>query len=156
MVGGYYLTLLATAPEVTVEVLHCHDGDTCRIKINQAVWLNVRLAGIDAPEVKGRGKAAQPLADQAQEFVTQKLKGKQVKMRQTDLDSFNRPIVEFFIDNKLFNIELIKAGFAEAYRGKTKRLDKSQYIAAEEEAQKAKLGIWATSDYVSPSVYRKK
>jgi endonuclease YncB( thermonuclease family) len=156
IVGAHYLQLNAAEPKTKVEVLYCHDGDTCRVKINSALWVNVRLAGIDAPEVKGRGKSGQPMAQEARDFISAKLKGKVVDMRQTDLDGYNRPVVEFFMDDKLLNVEVLKKGLAEAYRGKTKRLDKVMYLSAEDEAKQAKLGIWSSADYQSPAVYRKR
>ena len=156
IVFGYSIYLRAAEPEIEVEVMHCHDGDTCRIKISDAVWMNVRLAGIDTPELKGRGKAAQPMAEEAKGFTQSALKGKKIGMRQTDLDHYNRPVVEFYQDKKLFNVTLVEQGLAEAYRGKTKRMDKAIYIAAEETAKKAKKGIWSVKDYVSPSKHRKK
>ncbi|MEK7791436.1 MAG: hypothetical protein AAB309_07410, partial [Deltaproteobacteria bacterium] len=37
-------------------VLHCYDGDTCRVKTDGGIWFNVRLFGIDAQEMPRRGK----------------------------------------------------------------------------------------------------
>jgi endonuclease YncB( thermonuclease family) len=141
---------------VDAYVYHCHDGDTCRVRIAEAVWLNIRLAGIDAPEVGGgRKRAGQPMGDQARDFLNGAIKGKTVKLRQLDLDQYNRPVVELTLGDKKINEQLVAEGWAEVYRGKAKRLDRAPYEAAEAEAKKAKKGIWSLSSYESPKDFRK-
>jgi endonuclease YncB( thermonuclease family) len=44
---------------------------------------------------------------------------------------------------------------AERYRGKTKRIDKEKYDAAEAKAKSSKLGIWSMKNYVSPQDWRR-
>lgn len=138
------------------EVFHCNDGDTCRIKVADALWLNVRLAGIDAPEVaKTRGnKLGQEYGTEAREYLNKAVKGKKIEVRQVDLDPFNRPVVEIFDKSLNINLHLVEEGFAEVYRGKTKRLDKGLYHQAEEKAKKAKKGIWSIAKYQSPKEFR--
>ena len=72
-----------------------------------------------------------------------------------DLDPFNRPVVVIETSEGMVNLKLVEEGFAEVYRGKTKRLDKAQFFAAEEKAKKEKKGIWSLADYQSPAEYRK-
>ena len=52
---------------------------------------------------------------------------------------------------------VIKAGYAEVYRGKPPRgLDLDPYWQAEKEARKAKKGMWIQADkYISPKEWRK-
>lgn len=154
----------ATAPEVTQDVdayvYYCHDGDTCRVAVAQGVWFNVRLAAIDAPELKKGGRGGrwdtQPGGEAARAETNRLLKGKTVRLRQVDLDPYNRPVAEFRDGSELVNLKLVEEGYAEAYRGKTKRLDKSGYFAAEARAKLGHKGIWALAGYESPSDYRKR
>lgn len=140
---------------VTGMVYYCHDGDTCHVGVAEAMWLNVRLAGIDAPEVQGRSKkVGQELGAQSRDYLNDLLKGKTVTIRQVDLDPYNRPVVELTLDGKLINTQLLEQGFAEMYRGKTKRLDKTIYETAEKTAKDAKRGIWGLAHYVSPKDFR--
>jgi micrococcal nuclease len=141
---------------LSAEVFHCHDGDTCRVKVADGLWLNVRLAGIDAPEVaKARGaKKGQVFGNEAREYLNKIVKGRKIELRQVDLDPYNRPVVELFDKESNINLQLIEEGYAEVYRGKTKRFDKSLYLKAEEKAQKAKKGIWSLSSYQSPKDFR--
>jgi endonuclease YncB( thermonuclease family) len=148
---------LADLKLLTATVLYCHDGDTCRLKIENGLWLNVRLAGIDAPEVAGgRKKPGQPFGNESRDFLNQQIKAKTVTVRQTDLDPFNRPVVELLTaDGTNINRQMIRTGYAEAYRGKTRRLDISPYLADEAVAKSSKAGIWGLKDYVSPGAFRK-
>lgn len=150
-----------TDKSIDGRVFFCNDGDTCRIQAAQALWMNVRLAGVDAPETrKGRGKnkqKGQPLGEAAQQFLNERLRDRTVRIRQVDLDHYNRPVVEITIkgETRPINLTLLEDGYAEMYRGKTKRIDRAAYDAAEAKAKAQKRGIWSLSDYQSPADYRK-
>lgn len=150
-----------TLKTLEAQVYYCHDGDTCRVKVGGAMWVSVRLAGLDAPEVPsrgGRGKKGndgQSLGGDAKDFLNKAIQGKTVTLRQVDLDPYNRPVVVLESEGKAVNLQLIEEGYAEVYRGKTKRLDKAPYFAAEEKAKKDKKGIWALANYQSPTEFRK-
>ncbi len=141
-------------PAVEAFVFHCNDGDTCRVKV-AGVWMNVRLGGIDAPEVsRGKKRPGQPLGNEARDFLNAAVRGKTVRLRQTDLDQYNRPVVELHVGDLAVNRAMVGNGFAEAYRGKTKRLDRAVYFATEDAAKKARKGIWSLADYQSPAAFR--
>ncbi len=144
--------------KMNAKIMHCHDGDTCRVKIEDKMWMNIRLAGIDAPEVakKRQKNSGQNYGEAARDFLNDLLKGKAVQLQQTDLDHYNRPVVEIFLDQSLVNLVMIEKGLAEAYRGPAKRLDKVKYSLAEEKAKQNKLGIWSQTKYESPHEYRRK
>jgi endonuclease YncB( thermonuclease family) len=145
--------------KVSAEIKHCHDGDTCRIVTESGLWFNARLAGIDAPEVGRYGKsksAGQPMGDQSRDSLDSLVvKKKNVTIRQVDLDPYNRPVVEIYVGEECANIKLLELGMAERYKGKTKRIDKSQYDAAEQKAKSNKAGIWSITNYVSPQDWRR-
>jgi endonuclease YncB( thermonuclease family) len=63
----------------------------------------------------------------------------------------------FLEDGKNVNIEMIKAGLAEVYRGKpASGLDMGPYWKAEQEAKAANRGMWQLGDkYVSPREWRR-
>lgn len=139
-------------------IKHCNDGDTCTVKTAGGLWFKVRLFGIDTPEMPWkRGKRpGQPLAEAATKALNEKTKGKAVKLKQADLDRYNRPVVEIWVKGKNINLEMVEEGWGEAYRGKTKRISKTPYFDAEKKAQKKKLGIWKLKNYESPVEYRKR
>lgn len=147
--------------EIDAYVYHCHDGDTCRVRVAGGLWMNVRLAAIDAPELEkhNRGRMewkSQPLGEASRDALNELVQGRDVRLRQVDLDQYNRPVVELIVKDKVVNQTLVEQGLAEVYRGKTKRMDKGPYFAAEERAKKEKRGIWAMAAYESPSDYRRK
>lgn len=144
--------------KTTGYVYYCSDGDTCRLSVaGGSMWMNVRLFGIDAPETaKQRGrKRGQPMGDSAKDFLNTMLKGKDVSVVQADLDPYNRPVVELFVDGQSANLAMIEKGYAEVYRGKTKRIDRKRFEDAELVAKQNKAGIWAQAGYQSPSEFRK-
>lgn len=164
IVGVMFSSLFLSSGEVfcgdmaSVTVMHCNDGDTCRVKTDEGLWFNVRLFGIDAQEMSWkRGKRpGQPFAEPAKGALNKKTKGKLVKLKQSDLGRYNRPIVEIWLKDKNINLEMVEEGWAEAYRGKTKRIKMAPYFEAEKKAQKRKLGIWKLKNYQSPAEFRKR
>ncbi len=144
---------------ILIRVDNCHDGDTCKILTDDGLWFNVRLAGIDAPEVGRFGSkksTGQPLGHDARQELLKLLGNRSdVTMKQLDLDPFNRPIVELYAGSECVNLKLLELGMAERYRGKSKGLDPSAYDAAESLAKKAGRGIWGLLRHESPSKWRK-
>ncbi len=141
-------------------VKDCHDGDTCRIVTETGhMWMNVRLAGVDAPERANRHKKSkgQPMGDAARDFVNGQIAGKTVELEQVDLDAYNRPVVVIWNGGKNLNMTLVEEGMAEAYRGPVKRIDQGAYIKAEGRAKASAKGIWSlpASERQSPAEYRK-
>ncbi|MEY4631254.1 MAG: hypothetical protein RIQ81_1374 [Pseudomonadota bacterium] len=153
-------TTVDSGSRMPATIKHCNDGDTCRIVTTPGhMWMNVRLAGIDAPERANKRKKSkgQPLGDEAADFLNRSVADKTVEIEQVDLDAYNRPVVVIWLEQKNFNIQLVEQGYAEVYRGPTKRLDRQEFEAAETRAKAAKKGIWALPSDVrqSPAEYRK-
>jgi endonuclease YncB( thermonuclease family) len=65
------------AGPVSARVLEVIDGDTvvvqAQVWIGQAIEFRVRLAGIDAPELRGKCDAERALAAQARDFLAARL-----------------------------------------------------------------------------------
>lgn len=139
-------------------VHYCSDGDTCRLSIaDSSMWINARLFGIDAPETakKRFRKHGQPMGVAAKEFINSTIQGKDVMITQADLDPYNRPVIEIFLDGQSINLLMVEKGYAEVYRGKTKRIDRKKFEDIEKKAKDAKVGVWKEANYVSPSHFRK-
>ena len=148
-------TLFSEIKTIEATVESCNDGDTCLVSVHRSLRLRVRLAGIDAPETSKRKKKSQPFAVAARDFLNRNLKGQTVTLRQVDLDQYNRPIVEIFRGKKLINLEVLAAGFAEVYRGKSKHISRAAYLEKQDLAKRQKRGIWSLANYVSPREYRR-
>ena len=72
-------------------------------------------------------------------------------------DRYGRLLGLVFVNGTNVNLEMVKAGFAEVYRGKhAKNFDPKIYQDAEEEAVKENRGMWIQGDkYISPRDWRK-
>jgi endonuclease YncB( thermonuclease family) len=88
--------------------------------------------------------------------------GQDVRLAIMDIDTQKRMVAVVWVREKDFsknvNIEMLKAGMAEAY---TEYLIDEQYrnvfLEAEKEAREKKIGIWSLGlVYERPSVYRNK
>lgn len=117
------------------------DGDTITVS---GVGV-VRLLGVDAPEKSGGYRDAEPFGDAATAFMKRLLEGRDVRLEYDGpkKDQYNRTLAYVVLpDQRLANVEIIRAGLAETYR----RFDfkkKPEYQAAEREAREAKRGMWA-------------
>lgn len=82
---------------------------------------------------------------------------KVVEIKGCGLDRYNRILGVIFLEGKNINLEMVKAGLAEVYRGKLpKGFDSTPCLKAEAEAREAKRGMWSQGDkYISPKEWRK-
>jgi micrococcal nuclease len=73
-------------------------------------------------------------------------------------DGDGRMLGEVILEDKNINLQMVKAGLAEVYRGKPAAGQNMEpYWKAEEEAKIAKRGMWVLgSKYVSPQEWRRK
>ena len=81
---------------------------------------------------------------------------KVVDIKGYGLDRYNRILGVIYLKGKIVNLEMVKAGLAEVYRGKPpKGFDSTPYRQAETEARAAKKGMWSQGDkYISPREWR--
>jgi endonuclease YncB( thermonuclease family) len=82
---------------------------------------------------------------------------KAVTVKSLGSDRYGRVLGEIFLQGKNVNLEMVKSGLAEVYRGKpAKGQSMEPYWRAEKEARKAGEGMWALgAKYVSPKEWRK-
>jgi micrococcal nuclease len=150
---------------LTGTVTKVSDGDTITVHTPEETKLKVRLYGIDAPETEksnhrtGRiSKPGQPYGDEAQSYLSAMVLNKTVRLDILDIDRYRRMVAIVWLGNKNANLEMIKAGMAEAYVEYLKDQPyKIQFIQAEKDAKDKKLGIWSLGDrYERPSDFRKR
>lgn len=115
------------------EITGCHDGDTCRL-VSTAYSGNVRIYCIDAPEMD-----QMPWGAQARDALRAQIRGT-IRVIVDDVDRWGRPVAEFIRDDGWnLGLELVRKGYAAVY---PRHCDDPDYYAAEDEARKAKVGIW--------------
>ena len=157
----FLVTFLLVLPTISLagqfKVTRVYDGDTVKA-IGHDIEIKVRLVGIDAPETsrKKRGPG-QPYSQQAKKYLAGLIFNRVFDIKGYGLDGYNRILGVIYLEGKNVNLEMVRAGLAEVYRGKPPRgLDIGPYRQAEAEAVKAGRGIWSLGDkYISPKEWRK-
>src|SRR4051812_38876569 len=108
----------------------------------QPLEVPVQLLGVSllAPS------SADDLSDAATRFSTQFLRSgsPRLELDRRRLDSAGHFLAYVYVDDKLLNAELIRAGFAKAeiYPGDNQTLHRN-FLKAEREAKRAQRGLWA-------------
>jgi micrococcal nuclease len=151
------LVLLQTAYGAEHEVTRVHDGDTIKVK-GDSGELTIRLVGIDAPEKsKKKREPGQRFSQQSTKYLAGLVLNHYVDIKPYGYDRYGRILGLLVLGGKEINLEMVKMGFAEVYRGKSaKGFDPVPYLYAEREAREAKKGMWAQGDkYVSPREWRR-
>jgi endonuclease YncB( thermonuclease family) len=139
------------------QVTRVIDGDTIKVD-DGSKKITVRMVGIDAPETsKSKNDPGQPFSQRATKHLSSLVLNQTVDIKSYGLDRDGRVLGEVFLEDRNINLEMVKAGYAEVYRGKTAPgLDLEQYRKAEENAKKANRGMWVLGDkYISPREWRR-
>ena len=133
------------------------DGDTITVTQN-GFKSTIRLVGIDAPE-KSRKKhePGQPFSQSSTKYLAGLVLNKYVDIVSYGNDRYGRTLGVIYVDGKNVNLEMVKAGLAEVYRGKpASGFDNGPYERAENETRSAGIGMWSLGDkYISPKEWRK-
>lgn len=143
-------------PKQQFKVLKVFDGDTIKVTRVDLIF-KIRLVGIDSPEIGFRGQKTQPFSQKAKHYLEGLVGNKKVRIKSYGTGAYNRQLAEVFVGNKNINIEMIRAGLAEVYKGKRpKKLDSQSYLKEELRARRAGKGMWIQgSRYKSPRQWRK-
>jgi len=158
-----YAATAAQADEFAAKVIVVLDGDTVMVvrscngskpaatgvhmpPCGDGRPLRIRLAEIDAPE------KAQPGGAESKKSLVGMVLKKQVSVNAQTVDKYGRLVAHLKVDGVNVNEEQVRRGMAWEYsnyhRNKT-------YIALQNEAQKARRGLWARTDPVPPWEWRK-
>ena len=84
--------------------------------------------------------------------------GKDVTVVYQKTDQYGRLVGKILLDGKDINLEQIKAGMAwhyKEYQREQTPEDRELYAAAEDEARRARRGLWQDPDPIEPSAFRK-
>lgn len=127
-------------------VIKVYDGDTATIVSTDQIIHKVRLAKIDAPELK------QFYGKQARTCLATKILNKKVKVVVTTIDRYQRDVGEIFVNERSVNAKLVKEGCAWVYRTYNKD---SNFVDYENSAKEQKLGIWSTENPMPPWQWRR-
>ena len=135
------------AQEIILGKAKIVDGDTIHIKNNK-----IRLYGIDAPEKNQiciKNNLEWSCGIKATLAINNIINNKEVMCKILDIDQYKRYIAECFVNNININKQMIREGWALAYRFYSKK-----YVKDEIYAKKNMNGIWK-SKFQNPWDFRK-
>ncbi|MDM8529788.1 thermonuclease family protein [Anaerolineales bacterium HSG25] len=121
----------------TVEVAQVVDGDTIELADGQ----RVRYIGINTPE------RDQPYYDEATELNRQLLQQGTVQIEydfETE-DQYGRTLAYLWVDDRLVNLEIVNAGYANAFFIPPNTRYETEIQKAEQQAKQAERGIWQSA-----------
>jgi micrococcal nuclease len=131
----------ADAQEMTV--VDITDGDTLRLRDDSEAVENVRLVGIDTPEVY---PVYECFGDEAEAELLRLAPIGSTLLVDPDIDAFDdydRLLLYLWNDDGTFiNLALVEGGFAEAIRVAPNDLHFDELLAAEDAAARGALGMW--------------
>ena len=139
-------------------IIRVYDGDTVTA-VGHDIAIKVRLVGIDAPENSGKKRnPGQPYGQESEKYLSSLVLNKDVDVKGYGVDRYNRVLAVLQVDGININLQMVKRGMAEVYRGRPpKSLDLSAYWQAERVARKSFKGMWRLGDtYQSPKDWRKR
>ena len=127
------------------KVVSVIDGDTIGAEVDGKTE-TVRLLGIDTPEVDSPYTEEECFGQEAKEYATQLLNGREVYLipdkQSSDRDKYDRLLRYVFLPDGLFvEAELIKKGYAYNYIYEPFEFMK-QFDFWEKQAKESKIGLW--------------
>lgn len=128
-------------PQATVEeemrVARVVDGDTLELEDGRSV----RLIGINTPEI------GQPYYNEASQYTASLVQGQVVGLAYDvqRVDQFGRTLAYVYIGDLFVNLEIVRAGYANAYTVQPNSAYSLAFVDAEREARNAARGLWTPS-----------
>jgi endonuclease YncB( thermonuclease family) len=127
------------------------DGDTIVVLDSNDQFHDIRLKGIDAPELR------QAFGETSRAYLARLLAGKEVTIEWQKRDRYGRVVGKVTLDGRDICLEQIKAGLAWHYKkfeNEQSETDQNLYAAAEQYTRSQKLGLWSESAQISPWDFR--
>lgn len=126
--------------------------------------MNVRLAGIDAPEMAHFGGEAQPYSGEARDWLRKTTQGRFVRIQPLRVDQYGRLVASVWVRRWLFfyrnvSLAMVKSGYATVYVGMGAEYGgiRKQLEAAEQAARERRKGMWKqlqSGTFISPRAYK--
>jgi endonuclease YncB( thermonuclease family) len=145
LLGTAFLVTPTAAETVSGKVVGVSDGDSLTLLVQGNRQIKVRLDGIDAPE------GGQEFSKNAKEGLSRLVFGREVSLRVTGKDRYERTLGVIFVGGVNANLQLVRQGLAWHYK---KYSDDQQLAQAEIDARAARSGLWSEFDPMPPWEYR--
>jgi len=127
-----------------VPVTKVTDGDTVRVEVGGR-GERVRLIGIDAPEVPWYGGPDECFGIEAGLYARSRLDGRSVRLDydRERRDRFGRLLAYVYVGEELFNLTLVRLGYARSLAVPPNVKMSGRFAAAERDARESSRGLWA-------------
>jgi micrococcal nuclease len=127
-----------------VPVTKVTDGDTIHVTF-LGVDERVRLIGIDTPEVPWYGGKGECFGVEAGLYARSRLSEKSVRLSfdQARRDRYGRLLAYVYLGGELFNLTLIRLGYATSDPVPPDTNMAAEFAAAERESRAARRGLWS-------------
>ena len=137
--------------DFTGKVVAIADGDTITVLDSTKTQHKIRLAGIDAPELK------QAFGQASKKHLSDLVFDRDVILDCGKTDKYKREVCVVLVDGQDANLAQVKAGMAWWYRAYAKEQipeHRAQYQVAEMDAQRQRIGLWQDAEPVPPWEWR--
>lgn len=140
-----FLSLSLYSAEIIGRVIKVADGDTITVLDVDNKKHKIRLAKIDAPELK------QSYGIKSKNYLKSLIYNKPIKVLYSSIDRYKRILGIVYLGDKEINLIMLENGLAwHYYTDKT-----PSYIQAEKSARDKKIGLWSESNPINPYIFRK-
>lgn len=134
-------------------VSRVYDGDTIHVIDQNGQKHKIRMAYIDAPEIK------QAYGTRSRDELKNIALDEKVKVRVFDIDRYQREVAQVLLGNTDLNLRQVKQGAAwhyESYaRKQQNRLAFADYASAQTQAQDKRKGLWRERNPQAPWDFRR-
>jgi micrococcal nuclease len=110
------------------QVIKVYDGDTITIAsslplidCDEIFRFQVRLRGIDSPEIRSRIESEKRAAVTVKEKLTEKLLGKTVRVHNVSTEKYGRLLADVYLGDLHINDWMVQNKYAVPYDGKARR-----------------------------------
>lgn len=141
-----FATLSAHASDINCKVIGISDGDTLTCLTASKEQIKVRLAQVDAPEKE------QDFGQKSKQSLSNLAYQKDVILKVETTDKYRRTVATVMQNGIDVNLEQIKRGMVWVY---TQYAHDPAYFSAEKKARASRIGLWAASNPIEPSKWRK-
>ena len=140
---------------VQAVIVRAVDGDTAVVKVD-GQERRVRFLGVDTPETVHPNKPVQFFGKEASNFTKESLNGRRVWLEYdaNPQDRYGRHLAYIWLNNpktinetsireNMFNAKLLLGGYAKVMIIKPNKRYESEFRKFQEEARRARLGVWS-------------
>ncbi len=101
-------------------------------------------------------KPGQPYGNEAYRALVNTVLHKRLKVQIMDIDRYHRIVAVLYLGSRDVNREMVRQGYAWAYREYLRGPYTSEYIDAEREARNSHLGLWQQMNPLPPWEFRRR